>query len=57
MVDVQNGSTIDLSVANNQALTTLTPSGASSVTVFRSPNVGVYFPSGTPGDDQIAFNR
>lgn len=55
-VDIGAGSRIDLSVVNDHALE-LNPGGASAATPAGSitvpAGVGVYFPAGTPGNDEI----
>ncbi len=55
-VDIGQGSSIDLSVANDHALE-LNPGGASASTpagaITVPAGVGVYFPGGTPGNDEI----
>ncbi len=53
VVDVQSGATIDLSVVNNRPME-LNASGTSFISIPVA-GVGVYFPSGTPGNDQVAF--
>lgn len=53
VVDIQQGATIDLSVVNDHPLE-LDPAGSGMVTV--PADVGVYFPSGTPGNNQISFS-
>jgi hypothetical protein len=57
VVDIGAGSMIDLSVVNDRALQ-LNPGGAFGTTPAGSitvpAGVGVYFPSGTPGNDEIS---
>jgi hypothetical protein len=54
VVDIQSGSTIDLSVVNDHPLE-LDPAGSGSITVPAA--TGVFFPGGTPGNDVIEFTR
>ncbi len=57
-VNISAASTIDLSIVNNHALQ-LNPGGSSSLTPAGSiavpAGVAVFFPSGTPGNDTVAF--
>lgn len=52
-VDILQGSTVDLSIVNDHPLE-LDPAGSGTITV--QANIGVFFPSGTPGNDQVAFS-
>lgn len=52
VVNIEAGSMIDLSVVNDHALQ-LNPAGNGSI---KAPaDVGIYFPAGTPGNDQVSF--
>ena len=60
VVDLETGSTIDLSVVNDHPLE-LNPGGAATGqaapgSIAVPAGVGVYFPDGTPGSDEIAFS-
>jgi filamentous hemagglutinin family protein len=56
-LDIQSGSTIDLSVINNRTLllNSSNSSNPSSVTIPTGQKE-VYFPSGTPGNDQVSLS-
>ena len=58
-VNINAGSKINLSVINNDALQ-LNPGGASAATppgaVTIPGGIAIYFPSGTPGNDEVSFS-